>query len=223
MLRFPAKQFDGRLAVWSFALTGLTIGLPPFLFMKYLSAVIPGQAMAVIIVLYMVLVTGALHLDGLADTADGLFSGRSREKMLEIMKDSRIGTMGAVAIVMVLITKTACVYAVQNPLWLLIIPAYARYSMVFGVYMFGYARETGTAAAFFGNYSPMVFAQGAFLLAISYFLGPISFAVLNLSFIIYIYTITRLYKKRIGGITGDMLGAMCETCEAFLLILAVCL
>ncbi len=191
--------------------------------MKYCQALVPGQAMSVIIVLYMVFITGALHLDGLADTADGLFSFRSREQMLEIMKDSRIGTMGAVAIVMVLITKTSCIYAVSNPLWLLIIPAYARFSMVFGVYMFKYAREEGTAKSFFGNYSPAVFIQGLIPMGLSVLLGAVSFAVLNISFIIFILLISKLYRSRIGGITGDMLGAMCESCEALLLILAVCL
>lgn len=223
VLRFNINDFDGRRAVYSFVPVGLTIGIVPFLILKYLSAYLPSQATTMLIVLFLVLITGALHLDGLADTADGLFSFRSRERMLEIMRDSRIGTMGAVAVVMVLLIKSFTVYAISNPLFLLLIPAYARYSMVFGVYMFEYARDEGTAKSFFGGYSPFVFAQGLILMAISYFTGVLAFAVLNIGFIIYIFVITQFYRKRIGGITGDMLGAMCESCEAFMLILAVCL
>jgi adenosylcobinamide-GDP ribazoletransferase len=202
---------------------GLTVGLPLWLFYNYAQVYLPQTAMAVITVLYLVLVTGALHLDGLADTADGIFSFRDREKMLEIMKDSRIGTMGAVAIVMVLMIKAFSAYSLSNPLYYLLIPAYARFSMVFGFYMFKYARETGTAAAFFGNFSPLVFAQGILLLGASYFLGLYQFVIFNTAFLIFIYLITRLYKNKIGGITGDMLGGMCESCEAFLFLLAVCI
>lgn len=169
------------------------------------------------------MVTGALHLDGLADTADGLFSCRDRERMLEIMKDSRIGTMGAVAIIMVLIIKVFSVYSLKNPLYLLLIPAYARFGMVFGISHFKYAREQGTGAAFFGGYSPMVFVQGLALIAISWFLGVNGFIAINLAYALFLVLITRLYKAKIGGITGDMLGAMGEACEAFLLLVAVCI
>ncbi|MCD8554340.1 adenosylcobinamide-GDP ribazoletransferase [Seleniivibrio sp.] len=223
VIRFKTKDFDGRRAVYSFVPVGLTVGLPLWLFYTYAQAYLPQTAMAVITVLYLVLITGALHLDGLADTADGIFSFRDREKMLEIMKDSRIGTMGAVAIVMTLIVKAFSAYSISNPLYLLVIPAYSRFSMVFGFYMFKYARETGTAAAFFGNFSPLVFAQGILLLCISYFFGAYQFAIFNIAFLIFVYLITRLYKSRIGGITGDMLGAMCESSEAFLFLVAVCL
>lgn len=223
VFRFKSDNFDGRKSVYSFVLTGLTIGAPPFLFFHYLSGRIPADVVSIVVVLYFVLITGALHLDGLADTADGLFSCRSRERMLEIMKDSRIGTMGAVAIIMVLIIKVFTVHALKEPLYLLLIPAYARYGMVFGLSMFKYARETGTAAAFFGNYNPLVYAQGIILLALSWFLGLQAFIAINAAFAVFIFLITRLYKAKIGGITGDMLGAMSEACEAFLLIIAACL
>lgn len=223
VLRFNTKDFDGRKAVYSFVPVGFTVGLPLWAFYTFAQAYLPQTGMAVITVLYLVLITGALHLDGLADTADGLFSFRDREKMLEIMKDSRIGTMGAVAIVMTLMIKAFSAYSISNPLYLLAIPAYSRFSMVFGFYMFKYARETGTAAAFFGNFPPAVFAQGILLLGISYFFGAYQFVIFNTAFLIFIYLITRLYKNRIGGITGDMLGAMCESSEALLFLVAGCL
>ena len=223
VIRFNSPDFDGRKAVYSFVPVGLTVGLPLWLFYSYAQGFLPQTAMAVITVLYLVLITGALHLDGLADTADGIFSFRDREKMLEIMRDSRIGTMGAVAIVMVLLIKAFSAYSLGNPLYFLLIPAYSRFSMVFGFYMFEYARKEGTAAAFFGNFSPLIFVQGIIILALSFLLGLPQFIIFNIAFLIFIFLITRLYRNKIGGITGDMLGGMCEASEAFLFLVAVCI
>ncbi|MBU1340018.1 MAG: adenosylcobinamide-GDP ribazoletransferase, partial [Proteobacteria bacterium] len=94
---------------------------------------------AILDVLFLVVVTGAFHLDGLGDTADGMFSHRPKERVLEIMKDSRTGMMGLVAVFCTLAVKTAGIYSIktigtpfQTLALLLIIPAYSRSAMIVG-------------------------------------------------------------------------------------------
>jgi len=192
-------------------------------FIGALTSELPPSVSAICVVAYLVLINGALHLDGLADTADGIFSFRSRERMLEIMKDSRLGSMGAVAIVMVLASKYLGAYDLKNPLYLILIPAYGRFSMLFGFYFFKYARDEGTAKVFFGDFPKTIFLQGLLPVLFTLYLGFNIFLTVNLVFLLYIIIISNLYKSKIGGITGDMLGAMCEVCEAVMFLVVVCL
>jgi adenosylcobinamide-GDP ribazoletransferase len=198
------------IGLGAYAIGVLTAGMPPLV-------------SATLIVAYLIFINGALHLDGVADTADGIFSFRDRERMLEIMKDSRLGSMGAVAIVMVLLAKFAGAASLENPLYLLLVPAYGRFSIIFGFYFFKYAREEGTAKAFFGNFPPSIFYQGIPLVAITLFMGFKVFLVVNLVFLVYTIIISGRYRSKIGGITGDMLGAMCEVGEAVIFLAVACL
>ena len=120
---FIALQFLTRLKIvnqteWSvedfgksvvaFPYVGLIIGLILAILYGVLSPFIPIMPLMLIIVVAEFLITGGLHADGLMDTSDGLFSGRERERKLEIMKDSRIGSFGVVAFVFVTLLKALC-------------------------------------------------------------------------------------------------------------------
>lgn len=179
---------------------------------------------ALIDVLALVALTGAFHLDGLGDTADGIFSHRPRERALEIMKDSRTGMMGLVAVVCALALKTAGIYSVktgsdQSLLILLLVPAYARSAMILGIRFLKYGRTgTGTGLAHFSH--PLGLKDFMFCLIpllLSLFLGY-NFLILNLLFCIGSFGILWFYKKKMNCITGDMLGAMTETMEAILFL-----
>ncbi len=180
---------------------------------------------ALVDVLALVAVTGAFHLDGVGDTADGIFSHRPRERALEIMKDSRTGMMGLVAVVVILALKFAGLYSVasvwdlpQTLLILVIVPAYARFSMVFGIRFMDYGRkQTGTGLDLFENpLGPRDFAYGLIPLFLSLFLGYKGALVLNLLFFTALWAILVFYKKKMNCITGDMLGALTEMMEALL-------
>ncbi len=177
---------------------------------------------------FLVGVTGAFHLDGLGDTADGMFSHRGRERALEIMKDSRTGMMGLVAVVLGLALKLAGIWSVKtssSPVQvmgiLLVVPAYARASMIFGIKFLNYGRKgPGTGKDLFNR--PMGTADFLYCLIplfISLFLGYKGL-VLNLGFCLGTFMILRFYKKNMNCITGDMLGAMTEVLEAFLFLIA---
>lgn len=178
--------------------------------------------------LFLVAVTGAFHLDGLGDSADGLFSHRSRERSLEIMKDSSTGMMGLVAIFAILAVKAAGIYAVKTEsppfdtlVILFVVPALSRGGMLFGIRFLRYGRKnTGTGHDLFEKKLPgkdFIWLVPAFVLAL--FLG-VKGIVLVLVFGVTVSLILYFYKVKMGCITGDMLGAMTEVTEAVLLLAA---
>jgi adenosylcobinamide-GDP ribazoletransferase len=177
---------------------------------------------ALLDVILLTAMTGAFHLDGLGDTADGLYGNRTPGQALAIMKDSRIGTMGLVAIVFVLAAKWTALAELNShrSLLIVIVPAYARGSMLFGIYFLPYGRpEGGTGRAFFDQpMHPAAFRMFLIPLGLSFFIGPAAI-LLNLFFIALVAGILTYYKHKLNAITGDMLGAMTEITEAALFVL----
>ena len=169
---FIALQFLTRLKIvnqteWSvedfgksvvaFPYVGLIIGLILALLYGILSPFIPLVPLMLILVIAEFLITGGLHADGLMDTSDGLFSGRERERKLEIMKDSRIGSFGVVAFVFVTLLKWQLLTAIPTaefiPTALIMMPLMSRWSLVLSIRSYPYAREQGMGAAF-ANLAP---------------------------------------------------------------------
>ena len=220
----PPRPFDPRRIIVHFPLAGLAIGLILALFDLFASAIWPPFVAGVLDVVLLAAVTGAFHLDGLADTADGLYNHHDREKALAIMKDSRVGAMGLVAVACVLLVKAAAVGSIAHGrfLALMIVPAYARSAMMAGIRFLPYARgKEGTGSAFFQTpLSAMDFKYVAAPVILSLFLGWRGL-LLNLFFAAATIAMIRLYRKKLAGITGDLLGAMTEIIES-ILFLAVC-
>ena len=169
---FIALQFLTRLKIvnqteWSvedfgksvvaFPYVGLIIGLILTLLYGILSPFIPLVPLMLILVIAEFLITGGLHADGLMDTSDGLFSGRERDRKLEIMKDSRIGSFGVVAFVFVTLLKWQLLTAIPTaefiPMALIMMPLMSRWSLVLSIRSYPYAREQGMGAAF-ANLAP---------------------------------------------------------------------
>jgi adenosylcobinamide-GDP ribazoletransferase len=183
-----------------------------------------GEAtVAALDVALLAVLTGAFHLDGLADTADGLFSHRSRERALEIMKDSRIGSMGVVALCGVLALKWAAIAELpgNRSLLLLLVPAYARGGILFAMRSLPYGRPGGgTGSAFFSRRpgAPAFWAL-AVTVCLSPALGPAALGV-NAAFALATAGLIAFYRRRLGCVTGDMLGAMIEITETMLFLAA---
>jgi len=218
------RPFDARGIITCFPLAGLAIGFVLAIFDLMATTLWPPLVAAVLDVGLLAAVTGALHLDGLADTADGLYGGREHEKALAIMKDSRVGAMGLVAVGLLLLIKTAAIGHIDQGrfLALMVVPAYARSGMMFGMRFLPYARgKEGTGSAFFETpLSAMDFRYLALPLFLSLFLGWRGI-LLNLAFVAGTAALIWFYRRRLNGITGDLLGAMTEILEAAL-FLAVC-
>lgn len=185
-----------------------------------------GLAGDALIIVLWVLFTGALHLDGLMDSADGLFSGRDRERKLEIMKDSRVGAMGAIALVMVILVKLCFLNGMSLPgkYWVLLAaPAAGRLMMVYAVAQYPYARASGGLGKAFGDEAGTRQIVGAGLLAVAGiglaggWTGILVLAVTVLCGMM----IAAWIAGQLGGVTGDTYGALCEVSEAIFLIAAV--
>lgn len=174
--------------------------------------------------LLITLLTGALHLDGLADSADGLLSGKGPQRALEIMKEPHSGPFGYTAIFLVLIGKFTA-------LWLLceqgrfaaiaVALAFSRWSMIVGAFKARYPRATGTGAAFVGTFSaPTVLFGTATLLAAAFWAPPMKLALFAGAAALTALALRKFAERKIGGVTGDILGAVNETAETLLLLIA---
>lgn len=220
-LVFEAEDV-GRATVF-FPLVGALIGLFQVGALQIFGnseSVLKAVLIAVLLVLINVFVTGALHLDGLADMADGFGGGREKERTLEIMRDSLIGSYGATALILLLILKTAAIAAlVENGTawaYLILAPVLGRWASVpLGKFM-PYARKSGGLGNAVTDYVGWTELTGATAIttALIYFLvdwqsgAKIWLVVIALTIIN-----ARLCLKKIGGVTGDTLGANTEICE----------
>ena len=217
-----ADTFEPPKMIPYFPVVGLSLGMLTALFDQLATAIWSRPVASLLDVLFLAVVTGAFHLDGLGDSADGLLGQRSKEKALTIMKDSRLGTMGLVAIVFGLALKWAGIAGLDanRALLLIIVPAYARASMLFGMRFLEYGRpDGGTGVDFFkGKLEWTAFWGLTAPVVLSVFLGWTAFW-LNLSFVALTAELIWYYKRRVGCITGDMLGAMAEILESGLFLL----
>ena len=178
-----------------------------------------------------VILTGGIHCDGLMDTADGIFSGREREKMLEIMKDSRAGAFGVVALVTVTALEiSALAELAKNFSMLLFVAVYAapiigRLAMVFVISNFPYARPEGLGKAFSKYATPKTFftalIETIFLLMPIIFLNVKIFAtaiIALMAAIIFALYFGKYVTEKLGGLTGDIYGAVEFLAEVLVLI-----
>lgn len=214
-------KFQPEKMIPFFPVVGILLGLMVSLLDQIVLLIWSKPVASLLDVLFLIIITGAFHLDGLGDTADGLYGHRTKEKALSIMKDSRIGVMGIVAIICGLSVKWAGIIGldVWRSLLLIIIPAYARGSILFGIWFLEYGRtDGGTGQPFFQN--KLTITDFCWLIVpvlLSIFLG-FKAILLNLVFLIIIAGILLFYKNKVNCITGDMLGAMVEITEAGLFL-----
>lgn len=218
------KDEDFGRSVIFFPLVGLIIGLLLAALYSAASFFLDSFGRAVLVVAFWFYLTGGLHADGYMDTADGLFSGRSRERMLEILKDSRVGSGGVMAFVFLVLLKitflsqlapNAAVFS------LIAIPAAVRFGVLISIFQFPYARETGLGKAFV-TYGPPYTTAKAFLLALVpvFLCGPFYLALLGAAMVLSLWANSRISRK-LGGVTGDTYGAVIEGSEMVLLLLVV--
>jgi adenosylcobinamide-GDP ribazoletransferase len=204
-----------------FPIVGLLLGILVAVFDQAALLLWSPSVVAVVDVVVLIIVTGAFHLDGLGDAADGLLGQRSKEKALAIMKDSRIGTMGLVAIVSALAIKWGGIADLDThrTLLLILVPAYARGGMIFGIRFFDYGRPTGgTGTDFFKEKLGNIAFWGMLLPVLLSALLGWKAVCLNAGFVVIIALILYYYKRRLGCITGDMLGAITEITESGLFL-----
>ena len=218
-----AQAFDARKSLPYFPLCGLLIGAVLMVVDTVAMHFWSPMTASILTLTALAGISGALHLDGLADTADGLYGQRTPEKALAIMKDSRVGAMGMAVVVFCVAVKWAGLagLAEHRLIFLLIVPAYARSGVLFATRQLPYGRpDGGTGHDFFeiplGNKD---FRMIVIVVVVSLLLGWKAL-VFNAAFIVIISVMIRYYRHKIGCITGDMLGAMIEVTETLLFLIA---
>jgi len=222
-------------AAWTFPLVGAVVGMiGALVFWLGMSLSLPPLVSASLAVAATALVTGCLHEDGLADTADGFGGGANAERSLEIMRDSRIGTYGVVALILSFLLRVGAVASLAGlaglagsglaALALIGAHAGARAGLPFFMRAVPAARADGLSA---GAGTPTVgAATGAALLgllALALCLGVGAGLLAALLVVAGVIAMARLTLKKIGGQTGDVLGAVEQIGEVLILLTAAAL
>ena len=152
---------------------------------------------------------------------DGIFSGRSKERMLEIMKDSRIGANGVMAFVLLIVLKWSLIMDISSlslPTALLVMPVLGRFAMIIGITVFPYARPDGIGKAF-AQYADKYTLYIGLLLTLLVIVPVGKQAILSLAVVsICAILFARFVANLLGGLTGDIYGAMSELAEIVVLI-----
>jgi len=182
---------------------------------------------SVLLVVSLTVATGCLHLDGLGDTADALSAGRSRERALEILRDSRIGNYGAIAIFFVLLLKCVALAGLAGRYrWLALYtaPGLARWGMIASSTGLTYLRAEGAGSALLAGDSKRAALACSALTTLGLLpvlSMPTLAGVLAAAFVVA--SARAFYRRWLGGVSGDLLGAAGELSEvAVLLAVALC-
>jgi adenosylcobinamide-GDP ribazoletransferase len=225
----PIERGDVARASWTFPLVGALVGgIAALAYGLALELKLPPLLAAALALAATLLLTGCLHEDGLADTVDGFGGGRYRERKLDIMRDSRLGTYGACALVMSLLLRIAAVAAIASPaaaaLALAASHAAARATLPAFMRFVPPARPDGLSAQA-GQPSPQCVAIALLLggAALGAALGLAAAVIAAILAAAVWIAMAWLSVRQIGGQTGDVLGALEQANEIVILLTAVAL
>lgn len=218
--------------MYYFPLVGFVLGILYFIIGIVSNLMFDGYITSVNILIATVILTGGLHLDGVGDTFDGIYSYRDKEKILEIMKDSRLGTNAMLSILFLILLKVGLIYAIVESGYLynlIFMPVFARMSIVIASYKSVTPRKNGMGNVFIGKPDLKIIITG-----ILYTIIIVSFMCINIfkissielyriiAFMPVMIILTRMFVKyiysKIDGITGDILGCTSELMEVIYLI-----
>ena len=236
--RLPIPRWVGFEAAWLnhasryFPLVGLVVGAIAAAVYAAAALVLPAPVAAVLSTATTIYLTGAFHEDGFADTCDGLGGGMTRERALEIMKDSRVGAYGAIGVACMLAAKCTALAMLPPPsaiAALLLAHPLSRLAATSLIWTMEYARAEGKAKPLAQRMS-----SGEFAIASATVLLPVAALVLHgalsaaacagavLAASLAALWLARKFARRLGGYTGDCLGAVQQLSEVaiYLAVLA---
>jgi adenosylcobinamide-GDP ribazoletransferase len=224
--RQPAPEEVGGSVVY-FPVVGLIIGLILAGVYFVLDLFLPRTISAALIMVGMVLINGALHIDGFIDTCDGLAGNKPAEERWKVMKDSRVGAFGVVGAALLFMVQYASLISLPNNVVyavLILLPVLSRWSMVYGIMAYPYAKPEGLGTLFkqyakwsnfwIGTVIAFVIAEvlgwwmglGLFVMAVVW--------LVNLGWSAYL-------NKKFAGLTGDSYGAINEVSEVMVLLAVI--
>jgi len=219
----------GRSAVY-FPLVGLIIGVILAGLYWLLDFVLPVAVVNALLLVFLVAVTGALHLDGFVDTCDGMAGHRTVEDRWRVMHDSRAGAFGIVGVVLLLLVKYVSLSNIPGPLMmatLIFMPVVSRWAMVYTVFAYPYARPSGLGKVLKQGLGWRSFTIATLItLVVAVAMIPLwHFAGLVIMLVVWIMAVVMavIFKRKFAGLTGDTYGAINELAEVSVLILVLLL
>jgi len=227
LTRIPLPQFEldeNKIAsaVPFFPLAGAVIGGILTLINILARTILPNHVVAGITVILSIIITGGMHLDGFADTLDGLFCFGDHEKKLTVMKDSRIGAYGVIGLVSDILLKYLFISSLSQAYLipaLIGFPVLSRLMMTFAIVFYPYIREKGLGKAFTGQKVTAFVIAGLFTILINYTTAKMEGLMVVLGVFAAGFCFTQYLFKQLGGMTGDTYGALNEFCEIMALFI----
>jgi adenosylcobinamide-GDP ribazoletransferase len=229
--KHEARENDLAKSMVYFPFVGFLIGIIMVYADRGFLWLFPDTISNIFLLMISAVITRALHIDGLADTADGIVGGKDPQSRLAIMKDSRIGTAGVMAVAFLLLVKYACLNTLFNDYKtaaLLTAPVFGRWSQMLMMFKASYGREQGMGKAFVGHLrSGGLAAASIIALGLSAFVivDDARTVVLAVGIPAAVAVFTLLWRwyivRKLGGVTGDAVGAASELNEALTLLLFV--
>lgn len=224
-INLPCQKEDFKRGTMFLPITGFIIGLIQWVIFIIAEKVLPINITAVLVVLAGIIVTGALHMDGLGDTCDGFFALKGKEKIIDIMKDSRIGTYACLAVICDILLKASAISdltSIKGSFVIIAAPMIGRLALVILFYFGKTAKANGTGNLFIGNTGKLqLFIAITFTLITSILLmGLLECIVIIGSTVILILFFNAYCNKKLGGLSGDILGAGNEIAEIVVFIIS---
>lgn len=218
----PSPPKVGHSLVY-FPIVGLALGGILFGIDRGLSLILPSVVVNALLIVALVIFTGALHLDGFIDTCDGL-SGDSPQRRLEIMSDSHVGAFGIVGVCCLLLLKYVALLSLPNTLrlaGLLLMPTLSRWTMTYAIFAFPCVSKTSGLGQTFKQQATLqrfiiaTLVTSVVTAALMRWQG----VVLMVGVWLIILGVSYFFRSRLGGLTGDTYGAVNELAEVWVLIL----
>lgn len=212
-------------SMYLFPVIGAIQGLILLFAWFVLSSLLPETVATALLVLILVLTNGGLHLDGFADTVDGLAGGKTPEDRLRIMKDSSTGAIGVVFVVLIILIKYLALLEMPyeaKTRALVAFPIVGRWAMVPLAAWLPYARPEGGLGLSFAGCGRAVFVKATVIASV---MTALLFGLLSLAIIaaigVMLYLSARFFRRKVGGVTGDIFGFHSEAAEVVFLVLVL--
>lgn len=227
IIPLPGGDENFEKSISFFPVVGLFLGLILAGINLMLSGFLPELALKIVIIVALTLLTGALHLDGVADTFDALAASGNREHKLKIMRNSHVGAVGATGVTCILLLKLAGLSSIPSeslPTALILMPVLGRWALAAACTFSSYAREEGKALVFMkGNNLYSFVLASVFTFAVSLVLLRWE-RILTLAFIaVSTFLLIKFFTRIFGGLSGDTLGTVNESIEVLFVFFIVIL
>lgn len=208
-----------------FPLVGLILGIILSVSNIGFLKVLPDSIVDAILIAELILLTRGLHIDGFVDTIDGLVGGKTKEDILNIMRDHRVGALGVVGVIMLIMIKYLSLNSLPpayKNLALIAMPVMSRWLQSLFTNILPYARQDGMGKAFVdGVRGRQAGIATIFAALVLIFLFKFNAILIMVLMAIVTYFMGIYFKKTLGGITGDVIGAVSEVNEVFFLLIVI--